>query len=479
MPFLLLMLLSAVPVQITEGPGNDTEAAWSPCGKWIAFQSDRALDSDLYLYDVATGESSALVEGEGHACFPAWSPDSSKIVYAYAHFTRTAAEEMENGYNLFTVSRTGGAPKRLTQGLHRDYTPCFDREGEFVYYASTMGAKKNSVGLFRFGDTMEPLLVHDSQDIACVQPDLSPDGRFIAYGHLHGFRDNWSIRLSRLNSPEEIFDLTQPKFPFYGPRWSPDGACIACTGYERGDPGWGIYLIDVQTARRVRLETGPGNARSPSWSPEGNEIVFENNRTGTYNLYRMGIPDIQFPPSEEEKEEGGPPLLHMSPVKEPVSVPNAKGCDFGTGPFTVRATVRIQEHKNALQIIVVGDYPGSRQGWQLYVSDNNHVYFNSRTQEGTFVGAQSDAPLNLGKKVSLVGLRRPSGHVELYVDRVKQNLRRGGAWMSYPMPNQIRIGSQYHGGQVFEGEILLLEMYDRALTDGEIGCETLEEFLSR
>jgi len=33
--------------QITEGPGDDTEAAWSPDGTKVAFQSDRAGSMDI------------------------------------------------------------------------------------------------------------------------------------------------------------------------------------------------------------------------------------------------------------------------------------------------------------------------------------------------------------------------------------------------------------------------------------------------
>lgn len=74
--------LGARLVQLTAGPGNDTEAAWSPDGQRIVFQSDRNGTLDLYVLDLATKALTPLVVGPGQAAFPAWSPDGKWIVYS-------------------------------------------------------------------------------------------------------------------------------------------------------------------------------------------------------------------------------------------------------------------------------------------------------------------------------------------------------------------------------------------------------------
>ncbi len=195
---LLAAASAGEPVALTTGPGNDTEAAWSPDARRIVFQSDRSGTLDLYLLDLETREVKPLVAGPGHACFPAWSPDGRWIVYAYAHFTTTAFERKGDGYNLFVVSAEGGTPRRLTQGLHRDYAPTFTPDGKTIWFSSDRGRSKkdNAVGLYTIpmeGGEPVGVFCHEGQDRAAVQPTFSPDGRLLAFGLLSGFRDNWTI----------------------------------------------------------------------------------------------------------------------------------------------------------------------------------------------------------------------------------------------------------------------------------------------
>ena len=77
---------------------------------------------------------------------------------------------------------------------------------------------------------------------------------------------------------------------FYAPRWSPVGWKVACTGYRIGDNGWNIYVIDVKTGEKRCLTADQvGNSRSPTWSPDGKSIVYENNQSGKYQLYRLDL----------------------------------------------------------------------------------------------------------------------------------------------------------------------------------------------
>ena len=152
-----------------------------------------------------------------------------------------------------------------------------------------------------------------------VEPCISSDGRMFACSRLRGFRDNWTVHLATVDDPADTFPLTDPQGAFYSPQWSPDGTTLACTGFEAGDPGWGLYLIDAHTAQRQRLDCGPGNSRSPAWSPDGRQLVFENNRTGSYKLYRTEVPSFP-PPSEPQAaiaESAGEEILHVSFADKP------------------------------------------------------------------------------------------------------------------------------------------------------------------
>ncbi len=64
--------------------------------------------------------------------------------------------------------------------------------------------------------------------------------------------------------------------------YSPDGAHIAYTGYERGDAGdYAIYVSkadgsDVTELTSMYLEPVENNQGEPVWSPDGTTIAFDN-----------------------------------------------------------------------------------------------------------------------------------------------------------------------------------------------------------
>jgi Tol biopolymer transport system component len=507
--------LGAELVQLTTGPGNDTEAAWSPDGQRIVFQTDRDGTLDLHILDLATKVRTPLAAGPGHAAFPAWSPDGKWVVYSYACFTKTALEGQEDGYNLFLIPATGGPPRRLTRGRHRDYCPAFLADGKTIWFSSDRGVKdkSNAVSLHAVSvDGGEPKVVlpREGSDRATVQASFSPDGRSFAYGTIAGFRDNWRIVLAHVGSPADGYVLTDAQGCFYGPRWSPVGTVLACTGFRVGDPGWGVWLFDAQTGQRARLDSGQGQSRSPAWSPDGRRLVLENNRSGSYKLYCLQTPELpEAPPasipivdrsqvlhycfakrsdtaiadSSPRSNHGhirGTPIwqdgaIRFGPPGASIAIPDAKGFDFGNGAFAVRAVVKAPEQPK-FAMIAMGEYPGNRLGWQLYIADDGRAWFNSRTTELAYRGARSDGPLPTRRSVTLTGMRDAVGNVRLYVDGSLQQAAASGALCVYGPPVQVRIGTQYNGTAPLRGWLCDIAVYSRELSAEEARGDSLARF---
>ena len=100
---------------------DESEISWSPDGKYVAYTSKKltgkayalSTNTDIYLYNVATGEEKNITEGNmGYDKYPVFSPDGSKIAY-------TSMEEA--GYEsdlerLFIYDIASGKRQWLSEG---------------------------------------------------------------------------------------------------------------------------------------------------------------------------------------------------------------------------------------------------------------------------------------------------------------------------------------------------------------------------
>jgi TolB protein len=70
--------------QITQDPGADSQPAWSPRGRSIAFVSNRSGDPEIWVANLDSAGSFTNVSQNSHGIesHPAWSPDGSQLAWA-------------------------------------------------------------------------------------------------------------------------------------------------------------------------------------------------------------------------------------------------------------------------------------------------------------------------------------------------------------------------------------------------------------
>ena len=75
------------------------------------------------------------------------------------------------------------------------------------------------------------------------------------------------------------------------PSWSPNGQFLVFSWirhYGPGAPGaQDIYIMDVASKQWVQLTHDGGRNDFPSWSPDGRHIVFQSNRSGSLQIWTM------------------------------------------------------------------------------------------------------------------------------------------------------------------------------------------------
>jgi dipeptidyl aminopeptidase/acylaminoacyl peptidase/Tfp pilus assembly protein PilF len=135
--------------QLTSGPFDDSDPAWSPDSQRIAFVSNRTLpdpdlsqNSDIFVVAAKEGEvPRGIATGPSEDASPAWSPDGQWIAFVEGGDPK----DMWYGANhVAIVPAAGGAPRPLTAALDRNVmTPRFAPDGRSLLFLIEDGGNQH------------------------------------------------------------------------------------------------------------------------------------------------------------------------------------------------------------------------------------------------------------------------------------------------------------------------------------------------
>ncbi len=120
---------------------DEAEISWSPDGKYIAYSCKKltgkeyslSTNTDIYLYDIATGDVKNITEGNmGYDKYPLFSPDGTMIAYS---------SMKEGGYEsdlerLFIYSIPTGERKWLSEGWDYDVQSMQWNGNDMIWFTS-------------------------------------------------------------------------------------------------------------------------------------------------------------------------------------------------------------------------------------------------------------------------------------------------------------------------------------------------------
>ncbi len=141
--------------QLTEGNYNCSQPAVSPCGRYVAFVSNREDDElktleDIWLLDLNTRELRNLTAGKGRSSNPRWLPDGQHLIYlghqkgiypgGYPELRQINVITGEN-INLMPdfphfIGNSIGGDVRFENG---NASPLPSADGKKIYFLSTIG----------------------------------------------------------------------------------------------------------------------------------------------------------------------------------------------------------------------------------------------------------------------------------------------------------------------------------------------------
>ncbi len=221
---------------IVTGEGaTQSDVAWSPDSRRIAFLSDAAKTGQLQLYvaDAASGKTRKLTNLKGFLSSPAWSPDGSSIAVLF----------IENS------PRAAGPLQPMTPPSGVIGTQIFEQRLAVVNVAD---GKVRAVS---------------PADMYIYEYDWLPGGSGWVATAAKGHGDNnwWIAQLYRLTMTGEMRAVYKPARQIANPRVSPDGKKVAFIEglmSDQGSTGGDVYVLGLDDGARV-YERGFKN-REPS-----------------------------------------------------------------------------------------------------------------------------------------------------------------------------------------------------------------------
>ena len=121
----------------------------------------------------------------------------------------------------------------------------------------------------------------DDTEYTYWEPELSPDGSFLAYESTTERGLEIYIRDLESGSTRQITDNEDPD---WGPTWSPDGSQIAFASSR--DKNVDVYVVDLESLAVERLTTHDGADFNTHWAVDG-LIYFNSDRSDTWEIYTI------------------------------------------------------------------------------------------------------------------------------------------------------------------------------------------------
>lgn len=245
----------------------------------IAYASDQSGIPQIWLLETETGVSQPLTNLPDGACQPAWSPDGQEIVFISPCRERKAAYP---GASLFIIHADGKGFKPLPSLPGGDFDPAWSPDGTEIAFTSLRDGISHIYSLNLADNSATRLSSPSSSDRS---PAWSPDGEKIAFGTTRlGVPQIWIMNRDG-TGPKEFSNLDTGAAEM--PSWSPNGEIIAFT-QGSNQPWLVVRQFNNPSAPEVKVSD-----LRPAWdtdfSEDGYWLVFETDREGSLDLYRMTL----------------------------------------------------------------------------------------------------------------------------------------------------------------------------------------------
>lgn len=251
--------------------------AWSPDGSKIRLSASTSVTTRSRLFEMSPDGSGLheLLPGwhpSSWHCCGRWTPDGKFYLFASGSFGAQGSQIWAIDERRSAFRRSPAEPVQLTRGPMRWAQPIPGKDGKVIFVTGNI-LHGELVRYVARSHQFQPFLQGiSSEDIA-----FSPDGRFVAYVT---FPEGILWAANRDGS--KPVRLTAPSIHPGGPSWSPDGNQILFASDSEGLSKAYVISSLGETPQPI-LPDDKGVQTTPNWSPDGRRIVFATGLGGSQN----------------------------------------------------------------------------------------------------------------------------------------------------------------------------------------------------
>lgn len=349
---------SVVVSPFTSLPGQEVAPTFSPDGSQIAFAWSSHIDQgfDLYVKTIGSERMIKLTDHPSRWISPAWSPDGTQIAFA---------RSSQDNSGIFLVPTLGGPERKLANGtfwheplMQVSWSP----DSKSLAYWSTE-EKGSHIFLLSLDNLLSRTINPELHCWDMASPSFSPDGTKLAfvctssiavYGvYEMGLGDGSTRRLASMMGD------------FRGLTWAADGTRIIFSN-DSGDGG-SLFQVDLN-GKLAKLSFGE-EGTAPSSAEKGGNLAYVRG-SQTVDIWRL---DLHSPHPEKSATK----LIYSTRIQAvPQYSPDGKNIVFESNRSGSHEIWMSDADGNNL--VRLTSFNGPQTGSPTWCSDGRRIAFDSR-----------------------------------------------------------------------------------------------------
>ena len=258
-----------------EKGGWDGGLALSPDGKKLAFLSSKEKEG-LVIMDLKT-KTKELIAKAKHGMDISWSPDGKKIAFVSTR---------DGSADIFFMNFDGSDVQNITRSSTPEYSPAWTLDDNKIVFSSHTG----NMQVYKYNISSEKKILLTADINYDAEPTVSLDGSNLVVFESNRYDNDYSaLYVMGLDggNPKRLSPNRNKKYDT-SPSFSQDGTKIVFVSkdyFNQTD----IYVMNADGSNIQQItNTREFSEMSPSWSPDGEYIIFSRDNSAIYVIKADG-----------------------------------------------------------------------------------------------------------------------------------------------------------------------------------------------